>query len=137
MKLEEVPQDNVSHFHGEKKALYAQNKTGEYVVTASSGWDAEAVVLQQAIDDLEELRDLARAAALRGEKSPLEYFMYAHRMDLPTLAMSTGFFQWQVRRHFRFDVFLKLSPKILRRYADAFDRSPECLIAWQQGNPCE
>jgi hypothetical protein len=40
-------------------------------------------------------------------------------MDVLILAQSTGFFQWQVRRHMRPDAFRRLSPQRRARYARA------------------
>jgi len=48
-------------------------------------------------------------------------------MDLPTLAQSTGFFQWQVKRHFKPTIFTKLPVKTLARYGDALGLSCEAL----------
>ena len=135
MKLSDVPQDNVEHFHGQSKALYALDGEGNYTTAPSNGWEPEAVALNQALDELKERSGEAKARALRGECGPLEYYMYAKRMDLPTLAQSTGLFQWRVRRHFQAKNYKKLSRKMLQRYADALDLPVEELITWQQGTP--
>jgi hypothetical protein len=54
---------------------------------------------------------------LAGVSSPLEYHMYANRMDLPMLAHAMGRFQWQVKRHFNPQRFAKLSEKTRQAYA--------------------
>jgi hypothetical protein len=41
-------------------------------------------------------------------------------MDRATLARESGFWQWQVRRHFRPEIFNKLPQKILSVYAEVF-----------------
>jgi hypothetical protein len=46
--------------------------------------------------------------------------MYRYRFDLPTLAQTTGLWQWQIKRHFKPSVFAKLSDKVLKRYAETF-----------------
>ncbi|HEY9545757.1 MAG TPA: hypothetical protein VIR56_07110, partial [Solimonas sp.] len=53
----------------------------------------------------------------------LEYHMYAQRMDLPTLAQTTGFWRLSVRRALRPRVFARLGPRRLRRYAEALGLS--------------
>ena len=54
--------------------------------------------------------------------------MYERRMDLAQLAQSAGLWQWQVRRHLRPDVFARLSPRELARYADALGITAESLV---------
>ena len=41
------------------------------------------------------------------------------RMDLDLLSQTTGFWKWRVRRHFRPEIFAKLSQRVLERYAEA------------------
>ena len=69
---------------------------------------------------LNQLTAEALNAVKRGEKSPLFYYMYRYRFDLPSLAQATGFWQWQIKRHFKPSVFVKLSDKVLERYAEVF-----------------
>ncbi len=45
--------------------------------------------------------------------------MRHRRMDVLVLAQSTGFFQWQVRRHLRPATFRRLSAARRARYASA------------------
>jgi hypothetical protein len=54
-----------------------------------------------------------------GNTSPLEYHMYCARMDVALLAQAVGIWRWRVRRHFRPEVFARLSPELRRRYAEA------------------
>jgi hypothetical protein len=48
-------------------------------------------------------------------------------MDVEILAGYSGFWQWQVKRHLKPDVFKKLSDKKLQKYADAFNVKVEDL----------
>ncbi len=59
--------------------------------------------------------------------------MYRYRMDELALAQVTGLWRWRIRRHFKPQVFARLSPRILNRYADAFALPIAQLIAYQQG----
>lgn len=127
MKKEEVPQDRARAFEGQKKAVYAVDDDGRYRIVGSSGWEAEEVVLDQAIAHFEQLATDALARARRGVTAPLEYHMYRQRMDLTLLAQCTGFFKWRVRRHLRPSVFARLNQKILDRYADALGLTTDQL----------
>lgn len=119
MKENEVPQFETKAMNGEGKALYAVDAKGNYTVVRSAGWEAEDIVLAQAIEECERLAADAHARAKRGEASPLEYYMYKQRMDVVVLAQSTGYFQWRVRRHLKPGAFDALSGEMQARYADA------------------
>lgn len=119
MKQEEVPQFETKAMNGEGKALYALNAAGQYTVVRSAGWEAEDIVLAQAIAECERLAAEAFARAKRGAAGPLEYHMYKNRMDVVVLAQSTGYFQWRVKRHLRAGAFAKLSDDVRQRYSDA------------------
>jgi len=125
MKAQEVPQDDSRIYRGEKRAVYATSKDGEYGVVASSGWDAEEEATQQAVAELERLSDEAYKACEEGKASPLEFHMYSKRLDLLSLSQATGLFQWRIKRHFKSAVFTKLSDKMLDRYADVMGISIE------------
>lgn len=118
MKINEVPQDNLSHYQGAgTRAVYAVNERGEYTTVSTSGWDVEEVVLSQALADYDEQAEGARHRILRGESSPIEYFMYKRRMDALVLAQAMGLFKWQVKRHFKAKVFRRLDAALLNQYA--------------------
>ena len=123
MKREDVPQDDSPTLAGQKKPLYVLNSNGEYTTELSSGWDVEEVVLNQAIEQFEQKKNKTLERVRQELASPLEYYMYQHRMDLTVLAQSTGFFKWQVKRHLRPGVFNKLSERKLTRYAEALGMS--------------
>lgn len=119
MKKDEVPQDVARAFEGQTKAVYAIDEHGRYTITGSSGWEAEEVVLDQAIAHFEQLAAAALKRARDGATAPLEYHMYCQRMDPTLLAQSTGFFKWRVRRHLHPSVFARLNEGVLAQYADA------------------
>ena len=60
-----------------------------------------------------------------GTHSALYYLMWRYRHDEASLAAATGQFRWQLRRHFRVDVFAKISAKTLAKYAEAFQLTPD------------
>lgn len=116
MKVDEVPQDDNS---GMRKAMYAVDRDGRYTTVESSGWQAEKTATRVAIADFERELAAARDRCLAGRSAALEYHMYARRMDLATLADSTGIARWRVRRHLRPRVFARLPKRLLARYAQA------------------
>jgi hypothetical protein len=128
MKKKDVPQDRNSVFEGETKVVYAISEQGKIEIAQSSGWDVEAIVLEQAIEEIKRHTCDALERAHRGETSALEYHMYAQRMDLTILAQTSGRFKWQIRRDFNPKRFNKLSSKVLEKYADVLGIDVETLI---------
>ncbi len=127
MKKDEVPQQNARAFMGHSKLLYAVDEQGRYVPAPSNGWEAEEIVLDQAIAEYQRLAADAWQRAVAGKTSSLEYHMFHERMDVLLLAQTTGYFQWTVRRHLKPGVFQKLSARRRARYAEALGLSPEQL----------
>ena len=118
VKVNEVPQD-ITYYNGEKRACYALNDEGKYVIVTSSGWDDEAVVNGLAVADLAAALEETRKAVLAGVKSPLCYHMERRQMNPDILGKTAGVAVFRVKRHFRPDIFGKLGPAILIRYARA------------------
>ena len=119
MDIEDIPQDDSKIFRGQKKVIYA-TRNGKFEAGTTTGWNAEEFATQQAVDELAQLTEQALQAVKSGEKSIIYYLMNKNRYDLQTLAQATGFWQWQIKRHFRLDVFNKLSEKKLEVYAGVF-----------------
>jgi len=121
MKIDDVPQDDNRTFKGYgTKAVYAVDEQGRYTKTATSGWAVEEVVLRDVLDDFDALAVDAKNRALRGEASPIEFFLYRRLMDLPSLARAMGLAKWRVRRHLKAKVFKRLNTALLQQYADLF-----------------
>jgi hypothetical protein len=127
MRERDVPQEGNATLEGKRKAVYAVGEDGRLRIVESRGWEVEETVTRQALEDLERHAQEARARAVAGQSSALEYHMYRARMDVALLAQTTGLWRWRVRRHFRPEVFARLSPELLQRYADALGMTPDAL----------
>lgn len=119
MDINDIPQDNSKIFRGQKKVIYA-TRNGNYESGTTSGWDDEEFATQQAVEELKQQSEQALQAVKNGEKSPLYYLMYKYRFDEQSLAQATGFWQWQIRRHCKPEIWAKLSQKKLEKYAGVF-----------------
>lgn len=117
MDVDAVPQEGNRTMGGHRRAMYARDKDGRIIIVPSCGGEVDETVTLQALERVRELSEAARARVLAGESSPLEYWMYAQRLDLVQLSQVSGIWQWRIRRHFRPEIFNKLSPKILEQYA--------------------
>lgn len=120
MKKIDVPQEKNDAVDGKRKVMYAPNDNGEFE-RFKYGSSVEEYATKLAVNEYEELQKEALENIKAGISSPIEYFMYKNRMDLPTLASVTGMFQFRVKRHLKAKYFKKLNDKILGKYAFAFN----------------
>jgi len=121
MKAKEVPQELSSMAEGNRRACYAEDEHGKYVVVQSKGWSVEDIVNAQANAEIDRVVEEARVEAFEGKASPLKYHMLRCQMTPGLLASTAGFWRFQVKRHFASKVFAALSPAILERYANALN----------------
>ncbi|NLA40141.1 MAG: hypothetical protein GX874_01815 [Smithella sp.] len=126
MNVREVPQD-ITYYEGKKRACYALNDEGKYVIVPSSGWEVEAVVNGLAVEEMAIALEETRQAVLTGVKSPLCYHMERRQMTPEILGKTARIAVFRVKRHFRPDVFAGLGPSVLDRYAKALAVSREEL----------
>lgn len=122
-----MPQQNISTYANNKKAIYATNENGDYTIVASSGWKVEEEATKQALKEFERLARLAYVKVTAGQASPLYFHMYNCRMDLQILSQATGLFKWRIKRHFKPHVFAGLSAGMLERYGDALGLEVETI----------
>ncbi len=128
MEKDKVPQDQSNLTKNNvKELLYATDENGNYTTTLSTGWEPKTIALSNSIDEINERIADAKQQVLDGEASPIVYFMEVNKMDLTILSSYVGFWKWRVKRHFKPNVFAKLSDKILKKYADTFGVSIEEL----------
>ena len=110
-----------------RRACYAVDERGRYVLVASRGWEVEKVVNAQAIDEIRAQVESIRRQARRGEVSPLAYHMARCQMTHALLAANAGLWGWRVKRHLKPRHFARLGRPLLQRYADALGMTVEAL----------
>lgn len=127
MKKDEVPQDKSALANFTREVCYVKNEQGKYETVLSTGWEVKAQALDSAWDEVKERIETARQEVARGEKSPIHYFMALKLMDMPVISDYTGIWPFFIRRHLRPSVFNRLSDRVLRKYAKAFEITVEEL----------
>lgn len=120
MKKVDIPQEENSAQGGIRKVMYAPNNSGEFE-KYKYGSSVEEYATKLAVKEYEVLKEEALQRIKDGVSSPIEFFMYKNRMDLPTLASVIGLFQFRIKRHLKASIFKKLDNKILSKYALAFN----------------
>ena len=123
MKKENIPQDPGHLDKFTKEVCYAVDSAGNYVTELSSGWEVKTTALDVAWQDIEQRIAAAKQKVLNREASPLLFFMELRLMDTGIVSAYTGFWKWQIKRHMKPAVFIKLSDKKLQQYAEAFNVS--------------
>lgn len=120
MKVNDVPQDNtVEYYEGVKRACYAINEEGKYVIVPSTGWREEELINRLAVQELADNLEKTRQAVRAGWKSPLAYHMERRQMNPQILGKTAGIAVFRVKRHLRPEIFARLRDPLLQRYAKA------------------
>lgn len=127
MKKEDVPQDPSALVGVTRDVCYVKDKDGKYTTDLSIGWDVKKKALDNAWEDINERVQEAAEMVKKGECSPVVYFMEKNLMDLTLLSSYTGFWKFNIKRHFKPAVFNSLSEQKLATYAKAFNISVEEL----------
>lgn len=122
MKKDEIPQDSSKLEHKNMKDLYyVVDESGNYSTGLSSGWEPKSIALDLTMDNLYLQIDEAKQEVLKGNKSPILYFMLLSKMDLGILSSYMGKSKWIIKRHLKPKVFKKLKKSTLDKYADIFE----------------
>lgn len=122
----QVPQEENKTLDGIKKVMYAKDEEGAFQ-KINYGSSVEEFATQTAVEEFDFLKQESLKNIKKEISSPIEYFMYENRMDLPTLASVVGMFQFRVKRHLRMDIFKKMNDKLLSKYAEALNIKLEDL----------
>jgi len=126
MKVQDVPQD-FGMAGDQQEVCYAVDEKGDYVLAPSLGWEPKNIANGQAWQVIREQMRQALEAVHAGKASPLTYYMARHQMDSALLAKYAGISRLKVWYHSKPAGFRRLTPKLIRRYAQVFEISPEFL----------
>jgi hypothetical protein len=127
MKKKEVPQDEGLSEGRFKDVCYALDDEGNYTVVPSTGWQPKTDAMLQAWEVIHEKVEQVRQKVLKGEQSPIAYFMEKNLMDVKLLADYTDIPKRKIRKHLKPERFNQLDDKVLSKYAEAFGISVETL----------
>lgn len=106
---------------------YSVDENNNYHSGLKSNWGAKEIINTQSWEIVSERIELAKQKFLEGKMSPIAYQMEKHIMDISLLAKFVGFGKWRVKRHMKLEVYKKLKPQVLQKYADAFEITVEEL----------
>ncbi|MEZ4692570.1 MAG: hypothetical protein R2837_00775 [Aliarcobacter sp.] len=91
MKKIEVPQEKNSTLDGQRKVMYGLNESGEFQrINYASNVEEFATIT--AVEEYKELEKECLEEIKNNISSPIKYFMYKNRMDLPTLSNAVSMF---------------------------------------------
>lgn len=118
MNKSDVPQDD-SFLDGHRKAAYAVDEQGRYVVVPSKGYAAEVAATSVALHAQDLAVQRAWEQVKRGEVSPLAYHFAVRQWPLGLAAAHVGLSRVRVWWHLKPRAFLGLSAELKRRYCEA------------------
>ena len=128
MNKDEVPQD-ASFLEGHRKAAYAVDAQGNYVVVPSLGYEAEVAATSVALDDVDRAVQRAWEQVKQGLVSPLAYHFAVRQWPLGLAAQSVGVSRLRLWWHLKPRAFAALSPSMKKRYCHALAISEAQLAA--------
>ena len=118
MKKEDVPQDLL--YYKDSVIIdftYAVDENGQYTVVVSDGWDVKNDAVGAVWEDLREQCKEIRRQVLDKKVSPLAYHIKKSLLDVNLLSAYSGISKWKIRKHLKYNEFMKLDEKILQKYA--------------------
>ena len=127
MDREKNPVYKNDEYGQSRELFYYYQEGGNYDKKVGFHPEPDRVILQQAWDLFQERIETARQRVLKGETSPLVYYMEKNLLDPMNLSMMAGIAIWRVKRHFKPAVFKRLNERTLQKYATAFDISLDKL----------
>ena len=128
MKIEEVPQDGAFFVEGRISDLYyVVDDKGQYTKVTSKGWAPKNDAIRLAWDRIYENAEEIRQKVLSGSLSPIALYMELNIMDVNILAGYMGLSRRNVRKHLKMKGFKKLSPGLIKRYADVLNQTTDEL----------
>lgn len=127
MKTSDVPQDRGMITDDRREICYAVNENGRYVLAQSAGWVVKNIANDQAWEIIRRQVDATLAKIEAGELSPLAFHMVRNQMNVGLLAKYVRINRWRVKRHLKPEVFKRLKPSVLKKYAEVFEIGVEQL----------
>lgn len=129
MEKENVPQDDNNVLQGKLRVLkYAVDEEGNYTKVPSVGWEPENIVLSQAWEEINNKTEAVKSRVIKGEISPIAYYMEKQMMDIKMLSDYVGYWSFRVKSHLKPEKFIRLSAEQLAKYAHAFQITVQELI---------
>ena len=120
MKTKEVPQD-LKYFKDLviRDLAYAVDDEGRYTSVVSDGWVVKNDMLGIVWDDILAECEPIRQQVLAKELSPIAYHMKKNLLDISLLSGYSGIPKRKIKKHLRYEEFMKLDETTLQQYADA------------------
>ena len=119
MKKEDVPQDLV-YFKDNviRDLMYVVDENGHYTSVISDGWSVKNEALGVVWDDIHEQCEKIRLRVIAKEASPLAYHIKKSLQNVYLLSSYSGIPKRKIRKHLKYDEFMKLDENTLQKYAD-------------------
>lgn len=107
---------------------YSIDQDGNWERKLLANWGHKEIVNTQTWIIVQERLNAAKELVLSEKSSPIAYFMTKCIMDAKLCGEFVGYPARKVKKHMKPEVFKKLPPEVLKRYADAFEISVDELV---------
>jgi hypothetical protein len=115
-------------YKNNRELFYYFDKEKGYSRAVDYQYSANQTIIKQSWDVAEERLNEVMQDVLAGKVSPVAYYMEKVLMEVPMLAAYMEMPKWRIRRHLTQKGFMKLTPKVLKKYASVFDIPVEKLV---------
>jgi hypothetical protein len=99
---------------------YKMDENGNFTHGLLANWGNKEIVNNSSWEIVKERIKDAKEKVIKGEISPIAYYMQKSITDAKTLSQYVGISKWRIKRHLKPRNFNKLSEKVLQKYADFF-----------------
>ena len=120
MKKEDVPQD-LQFFKDTviRDCTYAVDENGRYTPVVSDGWSLKNDAVKAFWDEIREQCEDIRQQVISKKTSPLAYHIKKSMQDIGMLSSYSEIPKRKIRKHLKYDEFMRLDEKTLQKYAEA------------------
>ncbi len=99
--------------------MYAIDENGRYAPVISDGWNVKNDALGIVWDDIREQCEAIRCQVMDKKTSPLAYHLKKSLLDISLLSAYSGVPKRKIRKHLRYEDFLRADAATLQLYAEA------------------
>jgi len=114
-----MKEEGVSNYQDYVQVIYTLDENGCYSTVVSDGKTVKFDALEAIWTDIREQCEEIRRQVDSREVSPLAYHMKKSLQDVGILSSYTKFPKRIIRKHLKYDEFMKLDEKVYQKYADA------------------
>jgi len=116
--------DSIVDCPEQQMILYVEKENGQYGPIQTGSY-ISANYLDDYFYKRKNLEEALQSKVIKGEISPIHYFMILEDLTLSELSSRVNIWKWKVKRHLRHGNFHHIKPPEMNRYATVFNVKEE------------